>query len=142
MSDKARLQFANESSKTEALIELVKVANLGYYCPDDLVESIKTRKGFQAIPFDIDFVVRHGKKAVSELSEKMINNLILISSDNIEFRKLSRVVLINSSLNLKYELKKRLKTISENYLDSKRNEMMKNLSLLKKEDKLIDVEYD
>ncbi|MBN2127083.1 MAG: hypothetical protein JW703_01680 [Candidatus Diapherotrites archaeon] len=141
LSDKSRLQLPTEESKFEALTELVKVANLGYYPPDDLVESIKTRNGFGAIPFDIDVLVRNGKKNPPELSEKMIDNLILISSDNFEFKKLLSFVLTRVSPVLKKHLEKKL-FLSDDYLNSKRSKMYSQLIALRKEDKLIDMEYD
>lgn len=69
---KSHFKITDPKAKVEALIELTKVANAGYYPAEDIVEPFRVQaKG--VIPFDIDMLAIEGKTDVMTRAEKIVD---------------------------------------------------------------------
>ncbi len=70
--NKSNFKITDPTAKVEALIELTKVANAGYYPAEDLVEPFITQsKG--VLPFDIDLIAIEGKTDIITRAEKLVD---------------------------------------------------------------------
>ncbi|MBU0636524.1 hypothetical protein KKE06_05865 [Candidatus Micrarchaeota archaeon] len=96
-------------ARKEAVVELTKIANAGYYPTRDSFERFKDiSKGI--IPFDLDNQVSLGKSSPAKLAEHLAwqigNNL---STTPQEVRELMAIAIKSADFKLKRQLKKRLK---------------------------------
>lgn len=107
---KSWLVIHDANARKEALVELMKVANVGYKPALDLVEPFMDKsKG--VIPIDIDSVVSAGKTDAKERAGTIFHAVRVLSeygsiTDHEEYQKLARVAFEHASPEMREALRK------------------------------------
>jgi len=95
---RSNLNFPTRQAKEQAVQEFTKIANAGYMPVADAIELIKTKKGTEAIPVDIDYIAFHGKIAPIARAREIAQNILkMTNGPTKEYSELLEVAIKTSS---------------------------------------------
>jgi len=107
IKNKTWFRIEDPKGRKEAIEELTKVANAGYFPADDLIEPFRDKsKG--VMPIDLDMIARLGKAHPNSNSEKLIELVKLLAKDPEEYRRLISIAMKTASPKFRTVLSKRI----------------------------------
>ncbi|MDO8647785.1 MAG: hypothetical protein Q7R70_05235 [Candidatus Diapherotrites archaeon] len=105
LSSKSHFRITDPGARRQAIFELTKTANAGYYPAPDLIEPFTdAKKG--VIPLDFDLLVKFGKLPANECALELIDRINSITFNRPEQKSLFLIALESASLELKAELQR------------------------------------
>ena len=101
------LTFPTPETRMQATQELTKIANAGYLPVEDSINIMRTKRGIEIIPADIDYIVYHGKQSVERRAKLLAQTILKITNGPTEeYSKLLEAAIRTANPRLREYLEK------------------------------------